>query len=351
MPHPLAFLLLPFAWLYAAVMRVRNWLYDSGLKESTAYALPVISVGNLRAGGTGKTPHVAWIIAELLRMGEQPAVLSRGYGRRTRGYQLADAAATAATIGDEPRQHYQDFGARVPVAVCEDRRLGIATLLRTQPALTAIVLDDAYQHRRVRPALNILLTEQQRPFYQDYVLPVGRLRESRAGAARADVVVVTKCAPDLPAADQDSIAARIRRYAGPRVPVLFSAYHYGAPVAVGGQAEPAGSHILLLTGIAQPGPLRDYLTAAGYRISHHAAFADHHAFTAADLAAVAGQLQPGQSVFTTQKDAARLLEPALRAAVAALPVFYIPIEVRFLADGAARLHRLLPPLFQPQAVV
>jgi tetraacyldisaccharide 4'-kinase len=135
------------------------------------------------------------------------------------------------------------------------------------------------------------------------------------------------------------------------VPVLFSAYHYGTPVAVGGQAEPAGLHILLLTGIAQPGPLRDYLTAAGYRISHHAAFADHHAFTAAVLAAVAGQLQPGQSVFTTQKDAARLLEPALRAAVAALPEFYIPIEVRFLADGATRLHRLLPPLFQPQAVV
>ncbi|SHJ24087.1 lipid-A-disaccharide kinase [Hymenobacter daecheongensis DSM 21074] len=351
MPHPLALLLLPFAWLYALVLRVRNWLYDSGLKASAAYAVPVVSVGNLRAGGTGKTPHVAWLIAQLRQSGEKPAILSRGYGRRTRGYLRADAAATAATIGDEPLQHYQDFGGQVPVAVCENRRLGIDTLLRTEPALTAVVLDDAYQHRRVRPVLNILLMEQERPFYHDFVLPAGRLRESRHGAARADVVIVTKCAADLSVADQAAITARIRRYSRPRVPVLFSTYDYGAPVAVGASAAPAGREIVLLTGIAQPGPLRGYLTAAGYQIRHHAAFADHHAFTAADIAAVAGQLQPGQSVFTTQKDAVRLLEPALRPALAGLPVFYIPIEVRFLADGAARLRSLLPPLFQPQAVV
>ncbi|GAA3950707.1 tetraacyldisaccharide 4'-kinase [Hymenobacter algoricola] len=352
MPQPLAFLLLPFAWLYAAVLRVRNWLYDSGLRESTAYPVPVISVGNLRVGGTGKTPHVAWLVRQLQLAGEKPAVLSRGYGRRTRGYRLADAAATAATIGDEPLQHYQDFGGRVPVAVCEDRRTGIATLLHTQPTLTAIVLDDAYQHRRVRPALTVLLTEQQRPFYQDCVLPAGRLRESRSGARRADVVIVTKCAADLSAQQQAQLAAQVRRYARPGVPVLFSTYDYGAPVAVGAAAAaPVGPDILLLTGIAQPGPLREYLAGAGYRIGYHAAFADHHAFTAADIAAVAGQLEPGQSVFTTQKDAVRLLEPALREALAGLPVFYIPIEVRFLADGAARLHCLLPPLFQPQAVV
>jgi len=351
MPHPLAFLLLPFTWLYAAVLGVRNWLYASGLKASTAYAVPVVSVGNLRAGGTGKTPHVAWLIARLLQNGEKPAILSRGYGRRTRGYRRADITATAATIGDEPLQHYQDFGARVPVAVCEDRRTGIATLLQTQPELTAVVLDDAYQHRRVRPALNILLTEQQRPFYQDFVLPAGRLRESRGGAARADAVIVTKCAPDLSAAAQAAITARVRRYARPRVPVLFSTYDYGAPVAVGAGAEPAGPEILLLTGIAQPGPLREYLAAAGYRIVRHAAFADHHTFTPADIMGVAGQLEAGQSVFTTQKDAARLLEPALRPVVAGLPLFYIPIDVRFLADGAARLQSLLTPLFQPQAVV
>ncbi|MCB2377169.1 tetraacyldisaccharide 4'-kinase, partial [Hymenobacter sp. BT635] len=263
----------------------------------------------------------------------------------------ADAAATAATIGDEPLQHYQDFRGQVPVVVCENRRTGLETLLHEAPEVTAVVLDDAYQHRRVRPTLNVLLTEQQRPFYHDYVLPAGRLRESRGGARRADVVIVTKCEPELTEAEQAAMTAQVRRYARPRVPVLFSAYAYGAPVPVGGAATPESPEIVLLTGIAQPGPLRDYLTRAGYHIAHHAAFADHHAFTAADIATLTGQLRPGQSVFTTQKDAVRLLEPALRAAVAPLPVFYIPIQVQFLADGAAQLQQLVSPLFQPHAVV
>jgi tetraacyldisaccharide 4'-kinase len=351
MPSLVALCLLPFAWLYAGVLHVRNWLYDSGIKESAAFALPVISVGNLRAGGTGKTPHVAWIVRHLQLAGQQPAILSRGYGRRTRGYVLADAAATAATIGDEPLQHYQDFAGQVPVAVCENRWAGLEKLLQAQPVVTAVVLDDAYQHRRVRPTLNILLTEQQRPFYQDDVLPAGRLRESRGGAARADVVIVTKSEPGLAAAAQAAIAAHIQRYTRPQVPVLFSTYAYGAPVAVGLARQRAGAEIVLLTGIAQPGPLRDYLTRAGYRITHHAAFADHHRFTPADIAAVARQLRPGQCVFTTQKDAVRLLEPALAPALASLPIFYIPIQVEFLTDGAARLQQLLSPLFQPHAVV
>lgn len=351
MPHPLALLLLPFAWLYAAVLGVRNWLYDKGIKETARFAVPVISVGNLRAGGTGKTPHVAWLVRQLQATGQQPAILSRGYGRQTRGYIEADVAATAATIGDEPLQHYQDFRGQVPVAVSENRRTGLENLLQREPAPTVVVLDDAYQHRRVQPTLNILLTEQQRPFYQDYVLPAGRLRESRGGAGRADVVVVTKCDSALSAARQAAIAAQVRRYARPRVAVLFSTYAYGAPVAVGGGARVESPEIVLLTGIAQPGPLLEYLTGAGYQIVHHAAFADHHTFTAADIAAVAGQLRPGQSVFTTQKDAARLLEPVLQAAVAALPIFYIPIQVEFLADGAAQLQQLLSPLFQPHAVV
>ncbi|TGE28425.1 tetraacyldisaccharide 4'-kinase [Hymenobacter metallicola] len=351
MAHVFALLLLPFAWLYAGVMHVRNWLYDTGLKASATFATPIITVGNLRAGGTGKTPHVAWLVQQLRQAGQQPAILSRGYGRQTQGYILADNQATATSIGDEPLQHYQDFQGQVPVAVCENRRTGLETLLRAQPAVTTVVLDDAYQHRRVQPQLSILLTEQQRPFYQDYVLPAGRLRESRRGAARADVVIVTKCNPALSSAEQAGITARIQRYSRPRVPVLFSTYTYGSPVPVGDGNRPAGPEIVLLTGIAQPGPLREYLAQAGYQITHHVAFADHHAFTSADLTAVAKQLRPGQCVFTTQKDAVRLLEPGLRQQVASLPVFYIPIQVQFLADGAAQLQQLLSPLFQPHAVV
>lgn len=351
MPHLLVLLLLPFSWLYAGVMAVRNWLYDKKLKLSFAFEIPVISVGNLRVGGTGKTPHVAWLVAELQSRGAKPAILSRGYGRITKGFRSADAAATAATIGDEPLQHYQDFGGQIPVAVAEDRRAGITQLLATHSKLTTVVLDDAYQHRRVRPALSILLTEQQRPFYTDCVLPAGRLRESRAGAHRADIVIVTKCSETLSPAQRQDIAQQVRRYAKPNVPVLFSTYAYGEPVALESLKKPPSTDIVLLTGIAQPEPLRAYLGAAGYRIRHHASFGDHHAFTAADVAAVAAQLQPGQCVFTTQKDAVRLLEPSLRMAVAQLPVFYIPITVQFLADDATRLRHLLSPYFQPQAVV
>jgi tetraacyldisaccharide 4'-kinase len=351
MAHPLVVLLLPFSWLYAGVMAARNWLYDNGLKSSSTFAVPLLSVGNLRVGGTGKTPHVAWLVAELQAHGAKPAILSRGYGRRTRGFRLADAAATAATIGDEPLQHYQDFGGQIPVAVAEDRRAGLLRLLASKPELTTIVLDDAYQHRRVRPTLSILLTEQQRPFYADYVLPAGRLRESRAGARRADVVIVTKCADTLGTAQRQDITQRVRQYARPNVPVLFSTYAYGKPVAVGSLKMPPSADIILLTGIAQPEPLRTYLAAAGYRIKHHASFADHHAFTAADVAAVAAQLQPGQCVFTTQKDAVRLLELDLREVIAQLPIFYIPITVQFLADDAAQLRQLLSLYFQPQAVV
>lgn len=350
-----ALLLLPFAWLYAGVLAVRNWLYDKGLKASERFErVPVLSVGNLRVGGTGKTPHVAWLVHELHQRGLQPGILSRGYGRRTRGFRLGSPQETAATLGDEPLQHYQAFGGQVPVAVCEDRRAGLHELLRQEPAVDAVVLDDAYQHRRVQPDYSVLLTEQHRPFYADCVLPAGRLRESRAGARRADVVIVTKCDADLSPAAQQAIAHQIGRYARPHVPVLFSTYRYGLPVgltpgATGGL--PVSDEVVLLTGIAQPGPLQQYLEQSGYRVVHHARFADHHAFTAAEIRAVAAHCGPGQRIFTTQKDAVRLREPALHTEVASLPVFYIPIAVEFLADGATRLRQLLPAAFQPQAVV
>ncbi|UOG72914.1 tetraacyldisaccharide 4'-kinase [Hymenobacter tibetensis] len=354
----LLLLLLPLAWLYAGIMAVRNWLYNKGWKESVRFGeVPVISVGNLRVGGTGKTPHVAWVVEELRRLGQQPAILSRGYGRRTRGFRLASPTDTAATLGDEPLQQFQHFQGVVPVAVCEDRLTGLRTLLRQCSTSTSVVLDDAYQHRRVRPDFSVLLTEQQRPFYTDYMLPAGRLRESRAGAARADVVIVTKCDPALTTTQRQEIERQIWRYSRPEIPVLFSVYTYGAPVplsevvAEASNATAYSSEIVLLTGIAQPGPLRDYLVGAGYRIVHHAVFADHHVFTAQEIAAVKAYCGPGCRIFTTQKDATRLLDPTLHTEMVGLPVFYIPIAVEFLADGANRLRQLLPAAIQPQAVV
>jgi tetraacyldisaccharide 4'-kinase len=347
-PWP-AWLLLPFSWLYAAVLAVRNWLYDRGWKASQPGWVPLIGVGNLRVGGTGKTPHVAWVIEELLRQGQHPASLSRGYGRQTKGPRLAAATDSAATVGDEPWQYFQQFGAQgVPVAVAENRQLGLDLLRQAHPELTAVVLDDAYQHRRVRPALNILLTEWARPFYQDFVLPAGRLRESRAGASRADVVIVTKCPADLNATAQAEIVAQVRRYARPEVPVLFSAYAYAAPQPLTAAALARGPlatpypPALLLTGIAQPGPLREHLLATSYQVADEFIFPDHHAFTSADLAAVRARWRIEQVIFTTEKDATRLLAPALALALAELPIYTIPVRVALLGAGAAQLRQLLP---------
>ena len=348
----MAFLLLPFAWIYAGAMALRNWLYDVGWKRAETFAVPLLDVGNLRVGGTGKTPHVVWLVEELLRQGHRPAILSRGYGRRTTGPRLAGPADSAATVGDEPWQYHGAFAARqVPVAVAESRRLGVALLLRKHPEITVVVLDDAYQHRAVRPALNILLTEHARPFYEDFVLPAGRLRESRAGAARADVVVVTKCPVDLSAAARAAVEQQVRRYTRPGMPMLFSAYSYGAPQSLPAAAEVVGvaseptrgaGSALLLTGIARPGPLREYLAGQGYAVCFHASFPDHHAFTPADLAGLRAHWQPGWPIFTTEKDATRLLDPTLRAVRADLPFYTIPVRVAFLGDGGAVLRRLLP---------
>ncbi len=362
-PWP-AWLLLPFSWLYAAVLAVRNWLYDHGWKRSAPGWVPLLGVGNLRVGGTGKTPHVAWLVEELLRQGQRPAILSRGYGRQTTGPRLAAPHDSAATVGDEPWQYFGEFSARgVPVAVAENRQLGLDLLRQHHPATTCVVLDDAYQHRRVRPTLNILLTELARPFYYDFVLPAGRLREARAGAARADVVVITKCPPGLSVEAQVAAEAQVRRYARPGVPVLFSAYAYAEPeplpvdfdttdqrLPVAGSQQPTPGPALLLTGIAQPGPLREYLESRGYDIRHHAALPDHHAFQPEDLQALYQHWQPGWPVFTTEKDATRLLggnAPDLRnlwpgpVQRMARHTYTIPVRVALLGDGAARLAQIV----------
>ncbi len=358
-PWP-AWLLLPFSWLYAAVLAGRNWLYDHGWKKSAAGWVPLLNVGNLRVGGTGKTPHVAWLVEELLRQGQHPAILSRGYGRQTTGPRLAAATDSAATVGDEPWQYLEQFGPHgVPVAVAENRQLGLDLLRQHHPELTCVVLDDAYQHRRVRPALNILLTELARPFYHDFVLPAGRLREARAGAGRADVVILTKCPPNLSAGAQAAAEARVRRYVRPGVPVLFSAYTYGKAELLRfcnkltdnklynkPGALPAAGSALLLTGIAQPGPLREYLEGQGYIIQYHAALPDHHAFQPADLAALAAHWQLGWPVFTTEKDATRLADPALWAGQAAMAghTYTIPVRVALLGSGRCSWRQRWPQL-------
>lgn len=319
------YLLYPFAILYAAVTSVRNYFYDRGLKPQAEFDLPVISVGNLTVGGTGKTPMVEYLL-RLLKNDYKVATLSRGYGRDTKGFRMASASDTPSTLGDEPFQFYRKFAPEVKVAVGEERALAIPMIIQECDA-EVILLDDAYQHRRVNPSFSILLTDYNRPFYLDHVLPAGRLRETRAGAARADVVVVTKCPTDLSQAEEDEIRKKIAAYA--RTPVFFVTLDYGDPVPFGKPA-PIMKNVFLVTGIARPEPLEQYVTGK-YGLTRHLAFPDHRDYDAADLKKIQ-QLsveKPGTAILTTEKDMVKLQVPQM----ASCPIYYLPIAVRFLKEG------------------
>jgi tetraacyldisaccharide 4'-kinase len=339
MPTLLKIVLYPFSLLYAGLMRVRNHLYDTGQRRSARFEVCVISVGNLNVGGTGKSPHVEYLI-RLLKGDYQVATLSRGYGRRSRGVQLASAQSTADQLGDEPMQFHAKFGSEVLVAVGEERILALPEIMSQIPTPQVVLLDDALQHRKIRRDLDILLTDYAQPFYTDHVLPAGRLREGRRGAGRAEVVLVTKCPPDLAEATRTAIRQRVRRYARPETPVLFTSLRYlpPQPVFAGGLAPlpKLASPVVLFTGIANPGGLVDQVRQQAQLVRHFA-FADHFRYTPAALAPVLTDLREAPSgtiLLTTEKDMVKLRTPELETLLAGLPIFYLPIEVYFLAGQA-----------------
>ncbi len=339
MPLLLRVLLLPFAGLYALVMAVRNKLYDLNLKKTYRFRVPVLAVGNLTVGGTGKTPHVEYLV-RLLGDRYRVATLSRGYGRQTKGFRLAGPADTAATLGDEPCQLYRKFAPAVTVAVGERRAEAIPAILQAHPATDVIILDDAYQHRSVMPRLSILLTDYNRPFFRDHVLPAGRLREARRGAGRAHVVIVTKCPGDLDATGQSAITDAVHQYARPEVPVFFTGIRYGAPVAFGNGAA-FHPDVVLVSGLANPAPLERYVRGQ-FRLLAHLAFRDHHRYGAADLHRMEGALAEtgGRALLVTEKDYVKLLSPDFAGFTGRLPFFYLPMEVFFL-EGGSRFDALV----------
>ncbi len=333
-------LLLPLGWLYASIMAVRNFLYDKGLKESHRFPLPVICVGNLSVGGTGKTPHTEYLI-RLLQKQYPVATLSRGYGRKTKGFIIADTTSTAERIGDEPLQLYQKFSPGVMVAVGEKRAAAIPRIVAAKPETQVILLDDAYQHRSVKPSFSILLTDYNRPFYQDYVLPAGRLRENRSGAHRADVVIVTKCPADLSGAQQAQITRQVRRYAATHTPVFFTGIRYGAPVAFGNTTT-LDDTVMLVTGLANAVPLEAYISQK-FTLLKHLAFPDHYQYQPADLSRIETEFirSGARALVTTEKDYVRYRLPGLAEVTKRLPFFYIPIEVYFLTGQAAFNHKVI----------
>jgi tetraacyldisaccharide 4'-kinase len=289
--------------------------------------VPVISIGNLNAGGSGKTPMTEYII-RLLSTNHKLATLSRGYKRRSKGFRIANKDDNATTIGDEPYQMFLKFGKNVVVTVGEDRAYAIPNILQEHEDIEAILLDDAFQHRAVDPSFSILLTEYNRPFTRDYVLPAGNLRESRNGASRADVIVVTKCPSQK--LNTDSLTNDIRKYAGDK-PVFFTTLSYRDLVAFGDLSLPSGK-IILVTGIANPDPLYDHVKRH-FEIIKYFRYPDHHSFTESDINDIHYEaLQISDTcIVTTEKDMVRLRS---MPSVSEHHWFYIPIEVEFLKNGS-----------------
>ena len=332
--NPLRFLLFPFSVLYGLITGLRNYFYDRGFFKSTNFELPVIGVGNLRVGGTGKTPLIEYLI-ELLAPDHKVCTLSRGYGRKTSGFRLAKDLDNARTIGDEPYQIFSKFRKNASVAVGEDRILAIPEILTRLPETQVLLLDDIFQHRSVRSRLNILLTEYSRPFFYDHLLPMGRLREPRSGAGRADLIVVTKCPGTMDNSQMEAFVNELKPYVSDDLPVFFSRIDYLDPVQFGGTiVEP--KEVLLVTGIANSRPIAHYV---GTRLTllEHVEFTDHHAYTRADIQRMVGQLGTYNSgekaILTTEKDMIRMIDDDLTLTWGVVPRFYLPIKSKFLQDN------------------
>ncbi|WP_159018336.1 tetraacyldisaccharide 4'-kinase [Algibacter sp. L3A6] len=313
----LRYILFPIMPFYYLATWLRNKLFDLGIKKSKSYSTPVICVGNLSVGGTGKTPMIEHLIT-ILKNEYKVATLSRGYKRKSKGFQLGDKNASAETLGDEPFQFYNKFKEDVLVAVDVDRQNGIEQLMNLANAPEVILLDDAYQHRKVKAGFNILLTTYADPYFKDFVLPTGNLREPRSGANRADIIVVTKYPDNLQETDKALFLKRI--HADKNQYVFFSSIAYAETLLSSEKTMNVEdlTSFCLVTGIANPRPLTDFLESKNLKFEH-LNFNDHHNFTSADIA----ELSKKELIVTTEKDFMRLKDYEVLKG----KLFYLPITI------------------------
>ncbi len=330
-------------------MFVRNKMFDWGLLCSEAFPVPVVSVGNLSTGGTGKTPHVEYLV-EILYSNYKVAVLSRGYKRKTKGYLEATSKSNVDDIGDEPYQIYNKFGNNIILAVDEKRRRGIKNILKNYPDTDVVLLDDAFQHRYVKPRLNILLTDYRNLFARDFVVPTGNLREFRFGAKRADLLVVTKTPKILSPIDKELILKDLKKYKDKNL--LFSYFQYGKlhPVteACKNKHPKKIKSVVLLTGIANPASLEEYLKRISEEL-YLLEYPDHHRYTKQNVKEIVvffKELFSGdKAIVTTEKDFMRLQDPELIKLLEEVPVYVLPVKVRFHENGEKAIKNELTQLF------
>lgn len=318
-------LLLPFSGIYWIITSFRNLFYDLGLKRSTSFDLPIINVGNLSVGGTGKSPHVMYLI-ELLKDQKMTCTLSRGYGRKTKGFRIANYDAKVYDIGDEPMQFFRRFKNKILISVCEKRVLGVQKLLKHYyPEI--IILDDAFQHRKIKAGFNILLTDYNHPYFEDYLLPGGDLRESRAGAKRADIIVITKSPEFISEEKQKAIRSKVNLSA--KQQLFFSKIVYDE-VLIGenhniNQSEWKNKNIILVTGIANPNSLLAF-AEEHFRNVTHLKYPDHHNFKDVEIDYIRKRFEETEGdkiIVTTEKDYMRLFEERSLNN----DLFYLPIRI------------------------
>ncbi|MBS1495504.1 MAG: tetraacyldisaccharide 4'-kinase [Bacteroidetes bacterium] len=324
------YLLLPFSLLYGAAVWLRNWLYDINILKSSAFNFPIICIGNLAVGGTGKTPMTEYLV-ELLDGKYITATLSRGYKRKTKGFAIAGPGTTAIEIGDEPMQFHQKYP-NLTVAVGEERLVAIPQLLHEKPMTQVIILDDAFQHRSVRAGLNILLTEYKNLYTRDIMLPSGDLRDIKKSSKRADIIIVTKCKAALTDEEKNNIIKEINPLLHQEI--FFTEIIYTQPYHLFNKSTinfSADTDCLLLCGIANPKPLKEFLTAHVHSYDM-LRFPDHHIFSSDDLTDIKTQFEKLESqhkiIVTTEKDAVRLQK--FEKEISDYPIYVMPIRHQFL---------------------
>lgn len=333
--------LYPFAVIYGLVTTVRNWLYDQEILRSTRFQTPVISIGNLAMGGTGKTPHTEFLISHL-QSNWNLAVLSRGYKRKTKGFLLADANSDALSIGDEPYQIHSKYPA-AHVAVDEKRVHGVKKLLELVPNLQLILLDDAFQHRAIQPGFSILLTDYCNIYSNDWVVPAGRLREWRSGSKRANVIIVTKCPSDIKPIEMRVMDTLIKPETNQLL--FFSTLVYDEIRPVFPESTPAthstetieksDAEVLFVSGIANNQPIEEHFSKLGKRLKM-LSYADHHNFQPKDFIAIQKAFESitneNKVLLVTEKDAARLISNTNFPDALKLHTFCLPIRIKILLD-------------------
>ena len=329
MIQSLQLFLYPFAILYDFATRIRNYLYAIGTFKSSTSKICTICVGNIRVGGTGKSPFVEYLLRYSIQKNINTATLSRGYGRSTTGFLKANTHTLSNEIGDESFQYFKKFKNKIDVYVDEKRAHGVEAITSENININLIILDDAYQHRSFNSKNTILLTEFSRPFFNDFLLPFGRLRESRSNAKRANCIVVTKCPEHIKTEEKIHFLNQIYQYSNINTPVFFTTVEYSQPVSVFENEFilNKNDNVVLVCGIDNPKPFIEFCKKK-YNVVDVLLYPDHHSFTKSEIKQMTDKKYDNASILTTEKDTSRLIE--FESILINKPIFFLPIKVKFV---------------------